>query len=140
MEQTEEILKKIRENNSEEIRDVLKDIIIIDGAIVQRDNLKYKEKVYSDLENKYYTKLNELKYYLYEEIVEDKIDEYVDSANKDINTMMGLLKLFLIRIAAFNLVDNKELNKELDKLYEETRIEEVRKIYEKIDSILLNSI
>lgn len=140
MEQTEEIYNKIKENDSEEIRDTLKDIIIIDGAIVEQDDLKHKEKVYSDLLNKYYTKLNELKYYLYEEKVEDKVEEYVDSANKDINTMLGLLKLFLIRIAAFELVDNKELEHVLKQIYEENSIKEIKKLYDKIDSILLNNI
>ena len=46
MEQTEKILKKIKAINSDEVKDILKDIVIIDGAIVQEDNLKYKEKVY----------------------------------------------------------------------------------------------
>lgn len=140
MEQTEEIYKKIKEIDSEEIRDILKDIIIIDGAIVEEDNLKYKEKVYSDLENKYYTKLTELKYYLYQDKLEDKVEKYVDSPKKDINTMIGLLKLFLIRIAAFEIVDNKELKSMLSKVNEENSIKNIKQLYEKIDSILLNNI
>lgn len=140
MEQTEEIYKKIKEIDTEEIRDILKDIIIIDGAIVEEDNLKYKEKVYSDLENKYYNKLTELKYYLYQDKLEDKVEKYVDSPKKDINTMIGLLKLFLIRIAAFEVVDNKELKSMLSKVNEENSIKNIKQLYEKIDSILLNNI
>ena len=110
MEQTEEILKKIKAINSDEVKDILKDIVIIDGAIVQEDNLKYKEKVYQEIKNKYYKKLIELKFEIFKECLNEKLDNYVDSNKKDINSQIGLLKLFLIRIAALEIVNSQKIN------------------------------
>ena len=126
MEQTEEIYKKIKENDSKEIRDVLKDIVLIDGAIVEEKDLEYKKKTYSNLESKYYTKLYKLKYYSFQERVDDKLDKYIDSSLKEANTNLGVLKLFLIRIAALELVRNDELKEVLDKIYKEENHKRVK--------------
>ena len=140
MEQTEEIYKKIKENDSKEIRDVLKDIVLIDGAIVEEKDLEYKKKTYSNLESKYYTKLYKLKYYSFQERVDDKLDKYIDSGLKEANTNLGVLKLFLIRIAALELVRNDELKEVLDKIYKEENHKRVKDYYEQLDRILLRSI
>lgn len=140
MEQTEEIYKKIKENDSKEIRDVLKDIVLIDGAIVEEKDLEYKKKKYSNLESKYYTKLYKLKYYSFQERVDDKLDKYIDSSLKEANTNLGVLKLFLIRIAALELVRNDELKEVLDKIYKEENHKRVKDYYEQLDRILLRSI
>lgn len=140
MEQTEEIYKKIKENDSKEIRDVLKDIVLIDGAIVEEKDLEYKKKTYSNLESKYYTKLYKLKYYSFQERVDDKLDKYIDSSLKEANTNLGVLKLFLIRIAALELVRNDELKEILDKIYKEENHKRVKDYYEQLDRILLRSI
>lgn len=140
MEQTEEIYKKIKENDSKEIRDVLKDIVLIDGAIVEEKDLEYKKKTYSNLESKYYTKLYKLKYYSFQERVDDKLDKYIDSSLKEANTNLGVLKLFLIRIAALELVRNDELKEVLDKIYKEEKHKRVKDYYEQLDRILLRSI
>lgn len=140
MEQTEEIYKKIKENDSKEIRDVLKDIVLIDGAIVEEKDLEYKKKTYSNLESKYYTKLYKLKYYSFQERVDDKLDKYIESSIKEANTNLGVLKLFLIRIAALELVRNDELKEVLDKIYKEENHKRVKDYYEQLDRILLRSI
>ena len=140
MEQTEEIYKKIKENDSKEIRDVLKDIVLIDGAIVEEKDLEYKKKTYSNLESKYYTKLYKLKYYSFQERVDDKLDKYINSSLKEANTNLGVLKLFLIRIAALELVRNDELKEVLDKIYKEENHKRVKDYYEQLDRILLRSI
>ena len=140
MEQTEEIYKKIKENDSKEIRDVLKDIVLIDGAIVEEKDLEYKKKTYSNLESKYYTKLYKLKYYSFQERVDDKLDKYIDSSLKEANTNLGVFKLFLIRIAALELVRNDELKEVLDKIYKEENHKRVKDYYEQLDRILLRSI
>ena len=140
MEQTEEIYKKIKENDSKEIRDVLKDIVLIDGAIVEEKDLEYKKKTYSNLESKYYTKLYKLKYYSFQERVDDKLDKYIDNSLKEANTNLGVLKLFLIRIAALELVRNDELKEVLDKIYKEENHKRVKDYYEQLDRILLRSI
>ena len=140
MEQTEEIYKKIKENDSKEIRDVLKDIVLIDGAIVEEKDLEYKKKTYSNLESKYYTKLYKLKYYSFQERVDDKLDKYIDSSLKEANTNLGVLKLFLIRIAALELVRNDELKEVLDKIYKEENHKRVKDYYEQLDRILLRRI
>ena len=140
MEQTEEIYKRIKEIDSKDIRDILKDIILIDGAIVEENILNYKQKKYNDLESKYYTKLHRLKYYSFQERVDDKIDKYVESTAKEINTNLGVLKLFLIRIAALELVKNDEINNILDSIYREDNHKRVKDLYEQLDRILLRSI
>lgn len=140
MEQTEEIYKKIKENDSKEIRDVLKDIVLIDGAIVEEKDLEYKKKTYSNLESKYYTKLYKLKYYSFQERVDDKLDKYIESSLKEANTNLGVLKLFLIRIAALELVRNDELKEVLDKIYKEENHKRVKDYYEQLDRILLRNI
>lgn len=140
MEQTEEIYKKIKEIDSEKTRDILKDIVLIDGAIVEENNLSYKKKTYEDLESKYYTKLHKLKYYSFQERVEDKIDKYVESTSKEINTNLGILKLFLIRICALELVKNNEINDVLDLIYKEENHKKVKDLYEQVDRILLRNI
>lgn len=140
MEQTEEIYKRIKEIDSKDIRDILKDIILIDGAIVEENILDYKQKKYNDLESKYYTKLHRLKYYSFQERVDDKIDKYVESTAKEINTNLGVLKLFLIRIAALELVKNDEINNILDSIYREENHKRVKDLYEQLDRILLRNI
>ena len=140
MEQTEEIYKRIKEIDSKDIRDILKDIILIDGAIVEENILDYKQKKYNDLESKYYTKLHRLKYYSFQERADDKIDKYVESTAKEINTNLGVLKLFLIRIAALELVKNDEINNILDSIYREENHKRVKDLYEQLDIILLRNI
>lgn len=140
MEQTEEIYKRIKEIDSKDIRDILKDIILIDGAIVEENILDYKQKKYNDLESKYYTKLHRLKYYSFQERVDDKIDKYVESTAKEINTNLGVLKLFLIRIAALELVKNDEINNILNSIYREENHKRVKDLYEQLDRILLRNI
>ena len=140
MEQTEEIYKRIKEIDSKDIRDILKDIILIDGAIVEENILDYKQKKYNDLESKYYTKLHRLKYYSFQERADDKIDKYVESTAKEINTNLGVLKLFLIRIAALELVKNDEINNILDSIYREENHKRVKDLYEQLDRILLRNI
>ena len=99
MEQTEKILEKIKLIKSDKIEEEIQDIITIDGAIIEDKSYRYKEKIFYDLENKYKKYLKELKYRTFKYEVDDKVDKYVDSSMKEVNTQLGLLKLFLIRIA-----------------------------------------
>ena len=137
MEQTEEILKKIKAINSDEVKDILKDIVIIDGAIVQEDNLKYKEKVYQEIKNKYYKKLIELKFEIFKEYLNEKLDNYVDSNKKDINSQIGLLKLFLIRIAALEIVKTQKTNEIIKLLNNEVKYRKIKELYDNLDNEIL---
>lgn len=137
MEQTEEILKKIKAINSDEVKDILKDIVIIDGAIVQEDNLKYKEKVYQEIKNKYYKKLIELKFEIFKECLNEKLDNYVDSNKKDINSQIGLLKLFLIRIAALEIVKTQKTNEIIKLLNNEVKYRKIKELYDNLDNEIL---
>lgn len=137
MEQTEEILKKIKAINSDEVKDILKDIVIIDGAIVQEDNLKYKEKVYQEIKNKYYKKLIELKFEIFKECLNEKLDNYVDSNKKDINSQIGLLKLFLIRIAALEIVNSQKINEIIKLLNKEVKYRKIKELYDNLDNEIL---
>lgn len=140
MEQTEEILKKIKAINSDEVKDILKDIVIIDGAIVQEDNLKYKEKVYQEIKNKYYKKLTELKFEIFKECLNEKLDNYVDSNKKDINSQIGLLKLFLIRIAALEIVNSQKINEIIKLLNKEVKYRKIKELYDNLDNEILKNL
>ena len=140
MEQTEEILKKIKAINSDEVKDILKDIVIIDGAIVQEDNLKYKEKVYQEIKNKYYKKLIELKFEIFKECLNEKLDNYVDSNKKDINSQIGLLKLFLIRIAALEIVNSQKINEIIKLLNNEVKYRKIKELYDNLDNEILKAL
>lgn len=140
MEQTEEILKKIKAINSDEVKDILKDIVIIDGAIVQEDNLKYKEKVYQEIKNKYYKKLIELKFEIFKECLNEKLDNYVDSNKKDINSQIGLLKLFLIRIAALEIVKTQKTNEIIKLLNKEVKYRKIKELYDNLDNEILKAL
>lgn len=140
MEQTEEILKKIKAINSDEVKDILKDIVIIDGAIVQEDNLKYKEKVYQEIKNKYYKKLTELKFEIFKECLNEKLDNYVDSNKKDINSQIGLLKLFLIRIAALEIVKTQKTNEIIKLLNNEVKYRKIKELYDNLDNEILKAL
>ncbi|MGN1012244.1 MAG: hypothetical protein ACI4ON_00215 [Clostridia bacterium] len=140
MEQTEEILKKIKAINSDEVKDILKDIVIIDGAIVQEDNLKYKEKVYQEIKNKYYKKLMKLKFEIFKEYLNEKLDNYVDSTKKDINSQIGLLKLFLIRIAALEIVNTQKINEIIKLLNNEVKYRKIKELYDNLDDEILKTL
>lgn len=140
MEQTEEILKKIKAINSDEVKDILKDIVIIDGAIVQEDNLKYKEKVYQEIKNKYYKKLTELKFEIFKECLNEKLDNYIDSNKKDINSQIGLLKLFLIRIAALEIVKTQKTNEIIKLLNNEVKYRKIKELYDNLDDEILKNL
>ena len=118
----------------------MKDIVIIDGAIVQEDNLKYKEKVYQEIKNKYYKKLTELKFEIFKECLNEKLDNYVDSNKKDINSQIGLLKLFLIRIAALEIVNSQKINEIIKLLNKEVKYRKITELYDNLDDEILKAL
>lgn len=138
MEKSEEILEKIRENKDSKISEIIKDIILIDGAIVDNDT-NYKEKNIFLLEKKYKEKLDKLLYNIVKEDVKEKVEENVESKNKYYNTKLGTIKVFLIRIAGLetlgenNIFGMIDLSKQYDK-------EKIYKILEKLDVFLAENI
>ncbi len=140
MEQSEEIYKKIKEYDLEENNEMIKNIISIDGAIVQESSLGFKQKLYTDLENKYYNDLSKLKYYTFVEKLNEKNYDFVDSEAKRINALLGILKLFFIRIAAFNIVKDKEIIELKEKISKEENYEKLSDLYENIDNRLIKLI
>ena len=138
MEKSEEILEKIREDKDSKISEIIKDIILIDGAIVDNDT-NYKEKNIFLLEKKYKEKLDKLFYNIVKEDVKEKVEENVESKNKYYNTKLGTIKVFLIRIAGLetlgenNIFGMIDLSKQYDK-------EKIYKILEKLDVFLAENI
>lgn len=137
MEQSKEIYKKIKEYDLEANNEMIKNIISIDGAIVQESSLGFKQKLYTDLENKYFSDLSKLKYYTFVEELNEKNNDFVDSEAKRINALLGMLKLFFIRIAAFNIVNDKEILELKQKISKEDRYEKLSDLYEKLDNKIL---
>ena len=138
MEKSEEVLEKIRENKDSKISEIIKDIVLIDGAIVDNDT-NYKEKNIFLLEKKYKEKLDKLFYNIVKEDVEEKVEENVESKNKYYNTKLGTIKVFLIRIAGLevlgedNIFGQIDVNKQYDK-------DKIYKILEKLDVFLAENI
>ncbi len=135
MEKTEEILEKIRDIKDSKVNEIVKDIILIDGAIVE-DDINYKEKNIFLLEKKYKEKLDLLSYGKVKEDVKDKIDENVDSKRKYYNTKLGTIKVFLIRIAGIEVVGKDYITDEVSKLKGEQDKDKIYRLLEHIDDIL----
>lgn len=138
MEKSEEVLEKIRENKDPKINDIIKDIVLIDGAIVE-DDTNYKEKNVFLLEKKYKENLDKLFYNIVAEDVKEKVEENAESKNKYYNTKLGTIKVFLIRIAGLevlgedNIFGQIDVNKQYDK-------DKIYKILEKLDVFLAENI
>ena len=137
MEQTEKILEKIKLIKSDKIEEEIQDIITIDGAIIEDKSYRYKEKIFYDLENKYKKYLKELKYSTFKSEVDDKVDKYVDSSMKEVNTQLGLLKLFLIRIVAIKVVSSNKKDELLIKIYNENDQDKINSLYDELDKLIL---
>lgn len=137
MEKIEEVFEKIKASKDSDVNEILKDIIIIDGAILQNDKLEYKKNTYIALEEKYKEELNKLYYDKLCTIVDVKTKEFVDSMNKEINTKLGNLKIALIRIAGIKLYKDEHIDNLLEKMKNEISTKKLYKLYENIDLELL---
>lgn len=137
MEKLEELFEKIKNEKDERVNDILKNIIIINGAIVQEDNTEYKRNIYITLQEKYKEKLEDIKFEKVKDIVDVKVDKYIESRNKEINTELGNLKVALIRIAGIELYRNEKIDKLLNSIKNEIDAKQVYKLYEKIDEELI---
>lgn len=137
MDNIEKLYEVIKKKDDVEIKDVIKDIIIIDGAIVEESSYEYKNDVYEKILKEYQKELHELTYHKIKSIVDFKVDEFIDSDIKSINTKLGNLKNMLIRIAGIKLYTDKKIECLLKEL---NNSEEVEKIFLEIDSILVEHI
>lgn len=140
MEGLEKVLEHLKENSSLKSKDVLKDIVVIDGAIAQDKNSDYVQKTNKRLEEKYYVELRNLKYNELKQETQEKMDECDTSFKKYLNTDLGILKLFLIRIAAIENIESKEINMILKDIYSEENLESLKELYNKLDNLLLTKI
>ena len=113
---------------------VYEDILLIDGAIEQI-NVEYKKEILKKFKNKYSIKLNKLKYYLYDYKIEKKIEKDIISLKKALNTKLGTLKLFMIRVSMISLIDKYELETLLEQIAQEDNIKELDKYLARIDEI-----
>lgn len=140
MDKVDNLYNKLQEFDNKKINGILKDIIVIDGAIVQDSNLEYKKDIYLTINEKYKNELRKLKYDKIISIVDEKVDEYVKSNIKEINTILGTLKTMLIRLAGINLYSGDKINEILSKIEKEDKKEQIYKLYEKLDNEITNNI
>ena len=140
MDKVDNLYNKLQEFDNKKINGILKDIIVIDGAIVQDSNLEYKKDIYLTINEKYKNELRKLKYDKIISIVDEKVDEYVKSNIKEINTILGTLKTMLIRLAGINLYSGDKINEILSKIEKEDKKEQIYKLYEKLDNEIANNI
>lgn len=130
MEQLDKIYFVLSQKNPK----VYEDILLIDGAIEQI-NVEYKKEILKKFKNKYSIKLNKLKYYLYDYKIEKKIEKDIISLKKALNTKLGTLKLFMIRVSMISLIDKYELETLLEQIAQEDNIKELDKYLARIDEI-----
>ena len=130
MEQLDKIYFVIYKKNPK----VYEDILLIDGAIEQI-NVEYKKEILKKFKNKYSIKLNKIKYYLYDYKIEKKIEKDIISLKKALNTKLGTLKLFMIRVSMISLIDKYELETLLEQIAQEDNIKELDKYLARIDEI-----
>ena len=136
MEKVEILFEKIKNLKDEKVNDILKDILIIDGAIVQEENTEYKKNTNMIMEEKYKDELDKINYSIVKNIVDVK---YVESKEKDINTTLGNLKVALIRIAGIRLFNNEKISELLHKIKNEIDPKMVYKLYSEIDDEIINN-
>ena len=130
MEQLDKIYFVLSQKNQK----VYEDILLIDGAIEQI-NVEYKKEILKKFKNKYSIKLNKIKYYLYDYKIEKKIEKDIISLKKALNTKLGTLKLFMIRVSMISLIDKYELETLLEQIAQEDNIKELDKYLARIDEI-----
>ncbi len=130
----DELYKKIKENDSIN-NEMLKDLVLIDGAIVEDKDSKYKKKVFDTIEEKYKESLDARLYYKIKDVVDSKSSK--DNSEKEINTLLGNLKVWIIRIAALDSFKNKTIDDMFEKIKNEKDIEKIYKTLDNIDTELL---
>ena len=140
MEKVEILFEKIKDLKDEKVNEILKDIVIIDGAIVQEGNTEYKKNTNMIMEEKYKDELDNINYSIVKNIVDVKLNKYVESKEKDINTILGNLKVALIRIAGIRVFNNEKISDLLHKIKNEIDPKMVYKIYSEIDDEIINNI
>ena len=140
MKNIDTLYEKIKNKKDEMIKDTLKDIIIIDGAIVQDTNLEYKKNICVTLEEKYKNELEELMYHKVKDIVDTKTDKYVESSIKTINTKLGNLKNMLIRIIGTKMYTSNKIVEIEQKLKKENNPKQIYEMYLELDDILVTHI
>lgn len=72
-------------------KEILADIKIIDGAIIEDKDLIYKKEILSQMESKYRDIIKSKKYVK----MEEKVDKYIEDEAKDINTKLGAIRSIL---------------------------------------------
>lgn len=134
------LYEKIKDKKDGSINNILKDIIVIDGAIVQETNLEYKKNIYITLEEKYKKDLEELMYHKVKDIVDEKTDMYVESQIKTINTQLGNLKNMLIRVVGTKMYTNDKVDEIKRELKKQNNPKQIYELYLDLDDILVKHV
>ena len=134
------LYEKIKDKKDGSINNILKDIIVFDGAIVQETNLEYKKNIYITLEEKYKKDLEELMYHKVKDIVDEKTDMYVESQIKTINTQLGNLKNMLIRVVGTKMYTNDKVDEIKRELKKQNNPKQIYELYLDLDDILVKHV
>lgn len=139
MENIDELYDLVKAIKSEETRDIIKDVVILDGIILG-ENIKEKENCLKDLESKYGSILDELLYFKTKSVVDTKTMENDVDYIKKINTILGNLKNWLIRIAGIELAGKDKVEVYFEKLKEKESLRKIDKILVEIDKEIIQNI
>lgn len=122
-------------NENEELNpEIIMDIELIDNVIVDKEDKRKKELLFN-LEKKYEESLNARQYFKIKGLVATKT--YMVNNEKELNTLLGNLKVWLVRIAYLEKKENDEINKIYNKIAEEKDKEKIYKYLDKADGLML---
>ena len=110
------------------------DIELIDNVIVDKEDKRKKELLFN-LEKKYEESLNARQYFKIKGLVATKT--YMVNNEKELNTLLGNLKVWLVRIAYLEKKENDEINKIYNKIAEEKDKDKIYKYLDKADGLML---
>ncbi len=122
-------------NENEELNpEIIMDIELIDNVIVDKEDKRKKELLFN-LEKKYEESLNARQYFKIKGLVATKT--YMVNNEKELNTLLGNLKVWLVRIAYLEKKENDEINKIYNKIAEEKDKDKIYKYLDKADGLML---
>lgn len=114
---------------------VVKDEVdIIDKAITDYD-VEFKKALLEKTEEKYKEALDARGYYKIKNLVDAKA--YMVNNEKELNTLLGNLKLWIIRCEFLKMYINNKIDDIYLKIEEENDIEKIYKLLDKADGLMV---
>lgn len=119
------------ENVNNEVKN---EVTKINNVIVEKD-IELKREVLSEIENKYKEILDARGYYKIKNLVDSK--SYMVNNEKELNTLLGNLKLWIVRCEYLKNNKNKDVEEIYSKIEKENDVEKIYKLLDKADGLMI---